>query len=333
MCFSIQNTFCNRFCVVKKCKDHLKMTPKELQGSILSDIQYLHLSTSEGDFPEREVTILQKLYQSAPDCVRYFNSQWNADNSFSNWNIFCSKPGKCIFNSRRNYYMKLIFQFDIKCFFTKHVLILIFTQVLPQQIMLLSHSIMLWRELYIWRDLILEYIAIYVSLDVESQRKCYEVWCKPDISVCRSARAITLDCYKTEQIKQGIVMYTKLEINDSYVVNYLGDICTCWYFIKHAYCKHLFHAHEVINNESSKIIIDRRFSYKGNTRRAYRERGHARTIKVQVLMAGKVEKRWSKRVSAEKEDMVGTVVELPPIDLLGCREAHWQPHEAYPQFL
>jgi hypothetical protein len=41
-----------------------------------------------------------------------------------------------------------------------------------------------------------------------------------------------------------------------------------------------------------------------------------------VLIVGKVEKRWSKRVSAEKEEMVSTVVELPPINLLACQEAH-----------
>ncbi len=52
-------------------------------------------------------------------------------------------------------------------------------------------------------NLIVERILVDVSLDVELQRKCYEVWCKPDISVCRSARAITVDCYKIEQINHG----------------------------------------------------------------------------------------------------------------------------------
>ncbi len=122
-------------------------------------------------------------------------------------------------------------------------------------------------------DLILEHILLDVSLDVESQRKCYEVQRKPDISVRSSARAFTLGCYKIEQMNQGILMYTKLETNDSYVVDYVGDTCTCRYFIKHAYCKHLLHAHEVRN---SKIIIDRRFKYKGNTRRAKKERGPTR---------------------------------------------------------
>jgi hypothetical protein len=38
-------------------------------------------------------------------------------------------------------------------------------------------------------------------------------------------------------------------------------------------------------------------------------------------------------VSAEKEDMVGTVVELQAIDLLTYQEAHQQPREACPQIL
>jgi hypothetical protein len=40
-----------------------------------------------------------------------------------------------------------------------------------------------------------------------------------------------------------------------------------------------------------------------------------------VLVAGKVEERKSETVSAEKDDMVGTVVELQPIDVLTCQEA------------
>ncbi len=97
------------FHIVKNCTDNLKRFPKEVQGSILSDIQFLHSSTSEVDFSEREATILWKWYELVPDFVRYFSSQWNADNSFSNWKIFCSKPGKYILNSGWNYYiMKLI---------------------------------------------------------------------------------------------------------------------------------------------------------------------------------------------------------------------------------
>jgi hypothetical protein len=87
---SVKHLMCY-FHVVKNCKDHLKSFPKEKQKTILCDIQFLHSSTSEEDFSVREVTILQKWYELAPDFVRYFNCQWNADNSFSNWKIFCSK--------------------------------------------------------------------------------------------------------------------------------------------------------------------------------------------------------------------------------------------------
>ncbi len=41
-----------------------------------------------------------------------------------------------------------------------------------------------------------------------------------------------------------------------------------------------------------------------------------------MLVAGNVEERKSETVSAEKDDMVGTVLELQPINLLSCQEAY-----------
>ncbi len=49
-----------------------------------------------------------------------------------------------------------------------------------------------------------------------------------------------------------------------------------------------------------------------------------------VLIAGKVEERWSEMVSAEKDDMVGNAVELQAINLLTCQEAHQPPYKACP---
>ncbi len=49
-----------------------------------------------------------------------------------------------------------------------------------------------------------------------------------------------------------------------------------------------------------------------------------------MLIAGKVEERWSEMVSAEKDDMVGTAVELQAIHLLTCQEAHRQPEKVCP---
>ncbi len=78
----------------------------------------------------------------APDFVTYFNSQWNADNSFSNWKIYYSKSGKCILNIGIKYYMMMITEYVsewflfCKTFFKTH-----YFPVLLQQIMLLNHSI------------------------------------------------------------------------------------------------------------------------------------------------------------------------------------------------
>ncbi len=49
-----------------------------------------------------------------------------------------------------------------------------------------------------------------------------------------------------------------------------------------------------------------------------------------MLIAGKVEERWSEMVSAEKDDIIGTAIELQAIHLLTFQEEHRQPHKACP---
>jgi hypothetical protein len=76
------------------------------------------------------------------------------------------------------------------------------------------------------------------------------------------------------------VRYTVLAQHTSYVVDVQRGVCTCPYYLKHAYCKHLMHGHGHTHTHSDKIVLERKFSFRGNTSRARRERGrpqHATT--------------------------------------------------------
>jgi len=49
-----------------------------------------------------------------------------------------------------------------------------------------------------------------------------------------------------------------------------------FFFMKLGYCKHLLHAHALLNEDSDYITIDHRFKYKGNTEITKRQRGRVR---------------------------------------------------------
>lgn len=44
--------------------------------------------------------------------------------------------------------------------------------------------------------------------------------------------------------------------------------CSCPYFHKHGYCKHLIHVNGLTNTHSDKIMLKHQFKFKGNIRRA-----------------------------------------------------------------
>lgn len=114
---AVQHLMCY-FHVVKNCKDHLKRCKKDIQSSVLSDINYLHNSVSKEEFKVRYDEVVQKWNEIDSDVVKefidYFNSQWNADNTFKNWKIYCSEPGKFFV---MKHVWKSIFSFII-CFET-----------------------------------------------------------------------------------------------------------------------------------------------------------------------------------------------------------------------
>jgi hypothetical protein len=69
--------------------------------------------------------------------------------------------------------------------------------------------------------------------------------------------------------------YTNLVKNTSYVVDVQHGVCMCPYYLKHAYCKHLMHAHGHTHTRSDKIMLECKFIFE-EIQVARRERGRPR---------------------------------------------------------
>ncbi len=54
----------------------------------------------------------------------------------------------------------------------------------------------------------------------------------------------------------SMVTYQKLGNSIIYSGSCCYGTCTCRYFLKMGYCKHVLHAHTLLNEESEYIIID-----------------------------------------------------------------------------
>jgi hypothetical protein len=59
------------------------------------------------------------------------------------------------------------------------------------------------------------------------------------------------------------VNYTNLAKNSSCVVDVQRGVCMCPYYLKHAYCKHLMHAHGHTHTRSDKIVLKRSSLFEG----------------------------------------------------------------------
>jgi hypothetical protein len=110
---------------------------------------------------------------------------------------------------------------------------------------------------------ILECLTLDVSLGIISGRKTYETIRKPPRLVPDNANKIDNTTYivvaQNATIMQCINRQKIHEVLQTY---------TCPYFHKHAFCKHLIHAHGLKNTRSDKIMLEHRLKFRGNTRRA-----------------------------------------------------------------
>ena len=233
------------FHVIKSCKDHLKSCRKEVQSKIMSDINYLHSSMSEEEFQLRYQDTMCNWCNSEPQFATYFDSQWNPNDSFNKWKIFCSEPGVACTNNAIESFNKT-FKKNYT-FGTRHSL--------PALV-----------------DIIMEKLIFNLSMDIINGRKAYEVRRKPTSTVRRKCNAISDETY-TIRKNEMLYYFTKRENNHQHTVD-LGNVnCTCRFFMKHAYCKHLLHVYKICNADSDHIVIDRRFNFRGNTRITQRQRG------------------------------------------------------------
>jgi hypothetical protein len=87
-----------------------------------------------------------------------------------------------------------------------------------------------------------------VSMDIKELRICHEMHCLPAIAVKEKSENIDQNGYVVREEENFIVTYWKHGNNVTYSI-YCGT-CTCRYFMKMGYCKHLLHAHAFLNEDS-----------------------------------------------------------------------------------
>jgi hypothetical protein len=125
-------------------------------------------------------------------------------------------------------------------------------------------------------DLFIEQLVFDISTDIKDLHKCYGLQCLPSVEVKQKSEAIDESNYVIREDRNALVTYQKHSNVEIYHVSYLNGTCTCRYYMKMGYCKHLLHAHALLNEDSDYIIIDHRFKYKGNTKITKRQRGRVR---------------------------------------------------------
>jgi hypothetical protein len=229
----------------------MKGRPKDVQESIMNDIHYLHSSYSENEFQVRLTEAVTKWRNEEPGFAEYFLNQWNTEDSFNCWKIFCSAAGVAATNNALESFNKTIKKnFTLG---TRHSLPALF-------------------------DIIMERLLLNLSLDIETERKIFEERHNPCLTVRKNSNAIDDATYRVRpnQLNGLLYTFTKLENNQQHLVDFDRGSCTCRYFLKYAYCKHILHIHRLRNEDSDAIIIDRRFKYKGNTKMTQRQRGRVR---------------------------------------------------------
>jgi hypothetical protein len=153
---------------------------------------------------------------------------------------------------------------------------------------------------------ILEWLILDVSLDLISGRKeCTTKWL-PSTEVQLSMKKIDQSTYRVTTLSTSsfqyisnyetqFVTYTfvdelctllhdwfcnsqlhKFRKNTTYVVDVQHGSCMYLHYLKHAYCKHLMHAHGHTHTHSNKFVqncVGVKFTHQGNTSRARHECG------------------------------------------------------------
>jgi len=166
--------------------------------------------------------------------------------NFTTWKLYCSEPGLASTNNALES----------------------FNNILKK-----SYTLNSRHTLSALLDIFIEQLVFDVSMDLNDLRKCFELRQLPAVEIKVKSEKIDDTSYFIREQGNSIVTYRKHGNTVTYSVNCSTGSCTCRYSMKMGYCKHILHAHALMNEDSDYIIIDHQFKYKGNTKITKRQRG------------------------------------------------------------
>jgi len=102
----------------------------------------------------------------------------------------------------------------------------------------------------------MEQLVFDISMDIKDLRKCYELCHLPSVDVKQISEAIDEGNYVIREERNALVTYQKHSNVVTYCVSCLNGTCTCRYYMKMGYCKHLLQGHALLNEDSDYIMID-----------------------------------------------------------------------------
>ena len=118
-----------------------------------------------------------------------------------------------------------------------------------------------------------------MSKDVVSKRKIFAVKRKPDTATMRNVLELSSAHLYSVTRTYPTVQFHNKEKNSTSVVNYNTNHCTCKQFAKKGFCKHIVYVYQNLNKECNIIDIVRTFRFRGNTKKAKRDRGRVALAK------------------------------------------------------
>jgi hypothetical protein len=89
-----------------------------------------------------------------------------------------------------------------------------------------------------------------VSIDIKELQKCYKIRRLPAVVVKEILEKIDNNGYTVREEGDLIVTYFKHANNVVCSVDCSSGCCSCRHFIKMGYCKHLLHAHALLNEDT-----------------------------------------------------------------------------------
>jgi len=111
-----------------------------------------------------------------------------------------------------------------------------------------------------------------VGLDLLSDRKRYELQRRPTGEVLLKLHEMD-ELYNLNDFGNSMFCLEKRADGTCSFIDVEAGACSCCFFMKHAFCKHILYIHKTLNTSSEFIITDRRFRYRGNVKQAKRARG------------------------------------------------------------